>query len=306
MIQLLANKKIDKQKWDQCLEQSSDSCVYAYAWYLDVVYPNWSGLVLNDYEAVFPIAHKSKYGIKYLFQPFFSRYFGVFSQKKLSKSIFDAFLAEIWEKYPLIEMNLHENAIKNTEYSIFKQKSYQILNFDKNYNDLHANFSENTKRNIKKAKKAGFLIKNGIKSKEIVDLFKHTKGENLSVFKNKDYATLVSLMDTIKEKSGAETLALYNSKNELCAAAFFIKNKNRFVYLKGGVTEFGRKNGAMHLLFNHFIENNANTTTVLDFGGSSVESVARFYKGFGAKDCVYLQLKKNTLPRLVKWLSNKK
>jgi hypothetical protein len=306
MIHLLDNKKIDKQKWDQCIEQSKDSCVYVYSWYLDAVYNNWSGLVLNDYEAVFPIAPKSKYGIKYLFQPFFARYFGVFSKKMLSKPIFESFFDEINQKYPLIEVFLHENTVFSTENGNFKERQYQILDLNSNYKEIHKNFSENTKRNIKKAEKVGFFVKEGIKSQEIVDLFKHTKGENLSVFKKKDYTTLVSLMDIVKEKSGAEALALYNNQNELCAAAFFIKNKNRFIYLKGGVTEFGRKNGAMHFLFDHFIKKNANTETFLDFGGSSVESVARFYKGFGAKDCVYLQLKKNTLPRLIKWLSKKK
>jgi hypothetical protein len=58
-------------------------------------------------------------------------------------------------------------------------------------------------------------------------------------------------------------------------------------------------------LFDFFIQKHAGTDSLLDFGGSSVETVARFYKNFGAKDCVYLQLKKNTLPGIVKWFSKK-
>ena len=72
--------------------------------------------------------------------------------------------------------------------------------------------------------------------------------------------------------------------------------------MKSGVTDNGKSKGAMHLLFDYFIRQNSGKHYLLDFGGSSVDSVARFYKNFGAKDCLYLQVKKNNLSRLVKWV----
>ncbi|MBL0330397.1 MAG: hypothetical protein IPP64_13480 [Bacteroidetes bacterium] len=82
MIQYLEHKKINKKKWDECISNAGNSSVFVYSWYLDVVSEDWSALVLNDYEAVFPIASKSKYKINYVYQPFFTRYFGVFSKQK--------------------------------------------------------------------------------------------------------------------------------------------------------------------------------------------------------------------------------
>ncbi len=60
MINFIEHKKIDKQKWNACIEESSNASIYVYSWYLDAVCENWSSLVLNDYDAVFPLAPKSK------------------------------------------------------------------------------------------------------------------------------------------------------------------------------------------------------------------------------------------------------
>jgi len=56
----------------------------------------WDALVLNDYEAVMPLTWNKKYGIHYLFQPFFCASLGVFAKKK--KDI----VAPLLETYPLL------------------------------------------------------------------------------------------------------------------------------------------------------------------------------------------------------------
>ncbi len=305
MIQFTEYKNIDKKKWDDCINGSPDACIFVYSWYLDAVCDNWSALILNDYEAVFPIASKSKYRIHYLYQPFFTRYFGVFAKTASTDALTADFFNAIPEKYKYIEFCIHEgNKPILKQYSVTERK-YQLLDLNFSYEVLSKKYSDNAKRNVKKSGKADFRIEQGIAPEEIVNLFKRTKGEELNTFKAKDFKTLLELMNTLILHKKAETMAIYTTDNQLCAAAFFMKNNNRFVYLKSGVTDFGKNHGAMHLLFDFFIKKYAGTDNILDFGGSSVESVARFYKNFGAKDCVYLQLKKNTLPRVVKWISKK-
>lgn len=305
MIQLTGYKNIDKKKWDACINSSPDVSIFAYSWYLDAVCEKWSALVLNDYEAVFPLVSKSRYRIHYLYQPFFTRYFGVFAKNPLTDKLIADFFNAIPEKYRYLDFCIHEgNKPVLNDYKVSERK-YQALDLGSSYEVLIKNYSDNAKRNIKKALKAGFRIEMGISPEIIVGLFKKTKGEELNTFKAKDFKNLLELMNTLIKERRAETLAVYNPEGELCSAAFFMKNKNRFVYLKSGVSDFGKSNGAMHLLFDFFIKKHSGTQNILDFGGSSVESVARFYKNFGAKDCVYLQLKKNTLPRVVKWISKK-
>lgn len=305
MIQYVEHKHIDKKKWDACITQCTTPSVYVFSWYLDAVCHNWSALILNDYEAVFPLAKRSKYGIHYLFQPFFTRYFGLFSKTAFTNETVDLFLNTIPTKFKLIEFALHDSATAVSAQFPSKTRQYQQLNLSIGYENVYKNFSENTKRNIKKAIKANFRIDKKISEEMVVDLFRKTKGDELKTFKDKDYKTLINLMNVIGQQKKSELLGVYNEQNELCAAGFFIKNNHQLVYLKGGVSDTGRANGAMHFLFDFFIKEHAAPNYTLDFGGSSVESVARFYKSFGAKDCVYLQLKKNRLSRIAKWLSKK-
>ena len=68
----------------------------------------------------------------------------------------------------------------------------------------------------------------------------------------------------------------------------------------------GKTKGAMYLLIDYFVKQYSGNKYDLDFGGSSVESVAQFYKKFGAKDYVYLQVEKNTLPQVAKWIKKLK
>jgi hypothetical protein len=306
MIRFVEHKNIDRSKWDECIEASPDGNIFVCSWYLDSLATGWSALVQDEYTAVFPLAGSVKYRISYLYQPFFSRYFGVYSKFPVTTEITDRFLKSIPEKFRYMEFCMHEqNAFSTKEFEIQTRK-YQILDLNPSYEVLLGNYNDNSRRSIKKALRSGYSIKENIPGDVVVDLFRKTKGRELEVFDSKDYKVLSDLMAECTKRSQSESFGIYNSEGELSAAAFFMRYKNRYIFLKSGVTDFGKNNGYMHLLFDAFIKKHAKTNTVLDFGGSSVDSVARFYKNFGAKDCVYLQVKKNRLPRLVNWLKSLK
>ena len=301
MITFVEHKNINKQKWDICIDNSSNACIFVYSWYLDIVAENWSALILNDYEAVFPLVFKSKYKISYLYQPFFTRYFGVYSNMNITSKLVNDFVETIPEKIKFFEFCLHEsNAFKKNNLEI-KERKFQQLDLKYSYDTLLKNYSENARRNIKKGKKAGLKITTNIKPENIVKLFKATKGDELEIFNNKDYSILIKLMNHCLANKSGQSFAVYDG-NVLFAAAFFMISNNTFTYLKSGLTDDGKAKGAMYLLMDYFIKENCGKQYILDFGGSSIENVAQFYKKFGAKDCVYLQIKKNELPRLARWI----
>lgn len=304
MINFVKHKNIDKRKWDLCIKQSHNTILFVQSWYLDVVCPDWCALVLNDYEAVFPMALKSKLGIAYIYQPFFTRYFGLFSKNSGSDLIND-FLNAIPEKIKYISSCLHETNQpgKAGNYS-FTKKQFQVLDLNSSYEELQTHYSDNVKRNLKKAHKEKYTISEAINSNEVVELFKKTKGRELEVFRKKNYDDLLSLMKKCNSNEAGRTIGVIDKSGKVVAAAFFMGNNDRFIFLKSAVTDEGKKNGAMHFVFDHFIRKYAGQKTVLDFGGSSVETVARFYKSFGAKEIVYLQIKKNNLPFPLKFLKN--
>ncbi len=305
MIQQVKHIEIDKAKWDQCIRKSSNESIFGYSWYLDAVCDNWNAFILNDYEAVFPVAEKIKFGIPYLYQPFFARYFGVYAASPPSPKLVSEFLATICSTYRNLDFNLHESNLDFPDLPIVAKtrKQFQYLNMTADYEVCYKGYSENVKRNLKRAVKENYTVTNTIFPEEIVELFKNTKGHELTIFQPRHYQLLLFLMDSCLKRNSGQTIAVYKG-NHLCAAAFFMKSNKRFTYLKSGVTEEGKQNGAMHFLMDHFIRENAGKGFTLDFGGSSVESVARFYKSFGARDCVYLQLERGAFFKFGKWIKS--
>jgi len=88
----------------------------------------------------------------------------------------------------------------------------------------------------------------------------------------------------------------------LVASACFSITNDRIIYIKGGSTPKGREVGAMHMIMDEVIHLNSNSKFIFDFGGSSIEQVARFNHSFGANDYEYQRLYRNNLPFFVKLL----
>jgi len=96
--------------------------------------------------------------------------------------------------------------------------------------------------------------------------------------------------------------AAYNQHNTLCAAAFFFFSGKRVTYLNAVSTEEGKNINAMHLIVDQFIKEHSGSALTLDFEGSIIPGIARFYNGFGALAEQYYSLKSNNLPLPLRWL----
>jgi len=87
MIHYVKREDLEVTKYNDCIENSIQSRIYAFSWYLDIVADNWDVLVEDDYTAVMPVPWKQKYFIKYVTQPFFCQQLGVFATHKISKEL---------------------------------------------------------------------------------------------------------------------------------------------------------------------------------------------------------------------------
>ena len=82
----------------------------------------------------------------------------------------------------------------------------------------------------------------------------------------------------------------------MIGGGFFLKDKKRITYLKGASTEEAKKAGAMFGLMDFAIQRYQEDHDTFDFGGSDIESVATFYKKFGATDRIYYNYSIDNLP----------
>lgn len=299
MIYHLKHHEIDFKKWDALAKEQA--IPYANSWYLNIVSPNWEALIFDDYTAIMPLTCKKKLGINYLSQPFFTQQSGVFG-KNLNANIIHEFIAEIEKKYSYIDINFNEG---NSQF-LKEDKNKQIQNnilleLNMPFDTLLKNFSENTRRMIKKAEKLNITIQDTSNADELIELFKHTKGKNLKHLDNKAYNNLKKLIQSISQHCKVSIKTIYQEKT-LLGGAIFISFNNRIIFFFSALSDLGKQCGAMHYLIADTIKNNSEQNKILDFEGSNNVNLARFYKSFGSKEVVYLRYKNNKLPYPIKWI----
>jgi hypothetical protein len=301
MIKYLTNSEIDKKRWDECIKNAVNGIVYANSWYLDIVADNWSALVENNYERVFPLITGYKWGIPYLYQPVFSQQLGVFSQTILTEEVVAKFLDAIPSQFKFAEINLNSlNKLHPGKYKSVEWINHE-LDLINAYEKTLNGFSTNLKRKIKKAEKSGISLLTNVKPEEIIRIFKENKGKEISNLKEGDYLKLRRLAYMGIYKGLIQTYGVYTTKNELCAGAIFIKSKHKTIFLFSGLTVEGRELNAMAFLISSFIKDHSQHHITLDFEGSNDPQLARFYKSFGSLTCTYPHLIINNLPILLKW-----
>jgi len=295
-IRYLKHNEIDKVKWDACIDKAYNGLIYAYSWYLDIVSENWEALTDDDYSIVFPLTARSKLNIHYLYPPFFTQQLGIFAINPLHEDITLEFINAIPPKYRFVEINLNKfNNVDKGNFRFFTNTTFE-LDLIHDYQQLYDNFSNNTRRNIKKSTLYNVRIVKNIPPENIITLFRKNKGREVKTLKKKDYKTLLRLINELIKRKKAEVWSAYNTKDKLCAGVFFIQSHNKAIFLFSGRNAIARENAAMTHIINRFIYENAGKNLVLDFAGSNNRSLARFYKGFGSKECKYQLLKINKLP----------
>jgi len=300
MIKYLHHNEIDKDKWDACLKESFNGLVYANSWFLDIVGDEWEALVENDYERVFPLISRKKWGINYLFQPVFTQQLGVFSKSLLSQEVVSSFLEQIPGKFKFIELNLNTfNKAKSWKYKIEDWNNFE-LDLIESYVKIAKGYSTNLKRNLKKAQKENLSVSKNLKPEEIVKMFRENRGRQIRNLDEDDYLKLRRLAYQGIYKGLIQTYGVYTEKNELCAGAFFTRSNKKMIFQFSGLTQEGRETNAMAFLIDSFIREHAQNHLTLDFEGSNDPNLARFYKSFGSVNCTYHHIVINRLPLFIK------
>lgn len=296
-IQYIKHSEIDFKKWDDCISRSLNGIVYAYSWYLNIVAEKWDALVGDDYSIVFPLITAKKFGVSYIFQPVFTQQLGLFAPFILDKPTLKLFIESIPSQYQYLETNFNSfNSIDFPEGKVVEKVTCQ-LDLVQSYFAISSNYNENTRRNVSRSIAMGVYVNKGLPVEDFVDFKKKNLIASLSTDELNKLQRIISLSI---EKGIGQVYAAYSAQHELCAVAFFVRSNGKVIYLSAASNELGKTNRAMFTLVDRFINDNSESHLILDFEGSTIESIARFYAGFGATRCTYQQLKINRLPWYLK------
>lgn len=300
-VKFLYRRDIDTQKWDEVIARSTAETLYPYSWYLDAAAANWSALMMDHYRFIMPLIWKRKYGLRYIYQPFYTQQLGVFSQEYVDPAVTDKMLSMLPKRYRFAHLNFNtKNLVGEVEpFRVYDRKNY-ILDLQHGYNVLYDSFSTNAKRNLKKAAEINPTI---VKDVSIEELVAFKKENDVIRRTEKEYKWLIQLLKSI-HRNGKDLIYAAKDEGALSAAAFFGFSKNRVIYLVSASSERGKENRSMFKIVDAFIREHAGSMLILDFEGSNIPSVARFFAGFGAKPEIYQSVSFNRLPLFLKRLKN--
>jgi len=278
----LRNNAIDRVRWDSCIANSDNQLTYAYSWYLDIVSPHWEALITDDYEHVMPLPVKKRYKIPYLVQPVLTQQLGIFSNHKITEQTVEEFIKEI--PYFSYELNLNEH----NQYSKALVFPNYLLDLNHTHKQISSLYSKNTFRNIEKSKKLNLKVQTDIPIEEFINFYSSVEKKYLAVRQN-------VLEKLIKNGISAMAISLYgvySAEGSLIAGLCLLNSHNRLTYLLPVSNSEGKSSSAMFLLIDFLIRKESGKAQILDFEGSRIDGIARFYRGFGAKNHPYYILKR--------------
>lgn len=293
MIRYLDRGEIDAEKWDEVIAHSAAETLYPYSWYLDVSADNWSALVMDDYRFVMPLVWRRKYGIRYLYQPVFCQQLGVFSKEFADPVVVEEFIVNMIRRFRFGVVNFNaKNMVGDEKRREVYDKANYVLPLSESYAEISKSYSVNARRNLKRSME----LERSVETDIAVDEMMAFKKENDLIKKtDAQYRHMQEQFSSVVKMGKGKVFGLRDADG-LVAAAFMAFSKTRVIYLLSVSNARGKQQRAMFRIVDEVIRSHAGSAISLDFEGSNIPTIARFFAGFGAKPEVYQGVTFNRLP----------
>ena len=298
MIRYVRNSYLNRQKYDHCIRMDHLGLVYAYSWYLDEVCHHWDCLVLDDYDAVWPLPFRKKWGFKYFYRPYGIQQLGIYSKSELSGEKISEFVEEMTRHCRFADIYLNEGQlIQGEKFSNIRLHSNTNLTLflGRSFRELYHNYSKHTQRNVIRSSKYELQIFEHDDPERILELFRATRGEGLDL-DPEFYRNMGKAMYNALHRGIGKVWTVYDERNDLCAGIFIIETDLRHILLFSASSPEGKESRAMYHLINEYLIYSSGKSKTFDFEGSNAPGLRRFYEGFGAKEHKYQRLLYNGLP----------
>ena len=293
-IQYVDHHQIDPTKWDSAILRSPHPLVYGLYEYLNAVCDSqWDALIYKDYEAVFPLPFKKKFGIKYLVQPVFCQQLGAFGSNANVST--HNFLSAIPKRFLRVRLQLNPYFDQKNEVgSILTKHSGKWASSGKLTTKTNMtiqlsqplDYNKDCKKNLHRLAELRIEYKiNAISIRDAIDTYRKAWGRQNPEIGDDHYQLFAN---ACSEKLSFTVTAHHRTEGTLLGAAIFLitpEKANRSIhYVCAGPTEPGKSIGVMHGIIDFVLERYQGENMLFDFEGSSIASVASFYKKFGANE----------------------
>ena len=268
-MHLAKETPILKRQFEQQVASASELDFFNQVWVQDILHEQWCYLIDHQSTILLRLPYKNKWGLRAYLQPLFIRSLHVFSAAQSNEIV----------RVLRLKLFLHVNLTLPTSTHLHTG-IFQKLTWTDGIDEIRSGYSDNVKRSLKKA---STLQLKTITYPDFQSFFVAQKGENLGNLKKESWLRMAQLFAKARAMDAAFCVGAFDQE-KLVAAALFFKWKDQLYLMKGTLNEQGKKNGALVFLIDAVLQTNADTLKALDFIGSNQESIAAFYRKFGAKD----------------------
>lgn len=248
--------------------------------------------IFRDFETVFFVPFRSKFGFQYAFMPAFLQKLNFVGSNSGINPIINA----LFKTLRFGEISLTKKLTLNKSHSTFRDRKNYILELNGTYQDLKNKYAKNHIRNCKKA--ATIDVVKGTDFEGLISIF---KSEKKTIFHKKQMNEFVLNLKKMENcKQVKKHTIIFNAfmENSLIASIFLINFNGVLYYILGSSIKSDKNLSSLGLyrLFDYVIELNSNQNLILDFEGSDHFGIARFFEGFGSIQTNYSFLRWNKLP----------
>lgn len=309
-VHFLQRHQIPDNQWNDFIAVSPHRIVYAYAWYLNTISPNWEALVLEEngiWKAVMPLPICKKWGIKVIQQPFYCQFLGIFAKKESDfQEATHLFLHTLpdYFRYVSVYTGRFSQATSLLDSYKVNRCITHILPLHLSYTTLKQNYTSDRLLNLNRAKSFKWEISESHDLNPMIDLFRANHASQIEGGVSETaYHLLQKVVEVLyKKKAGRLVYAIKGGQIE--AGAMFVIFDKRIIYLFNAASPLGRKGNARTWLIDQIIQEYAESDYIFDFESPEVKSIANFYQSFGAREEEYLSLHFNNLPFPLKQIQN--
>ena len=282
MIRAIPRDKLDSTAYDACVHAMSCARIYAYSWYLDAMCDQWYALVLDDYRAVMPLPLRRKFGLSYIYQPPMTQQLGVFARSDADTA---AFFRMAISRHLHVDYTYHRPNVL----PMATEKPNLVLDISKPYQLLQDGFSTNRQRDLKKAKRDQLKFQLMSNWSACTAFF-----ENALSHPGSPTLKQLSALMHAEKSHGAIRVGLVTMEEETIFALLHGLDHDRLYYLfPVTVSDVAKSSGAATFAIAHLIQLYHGQLTYVDFEGSAVPGVRRFYASFGAENEPYYHIRRS-------------
>lgn len=314
MLRHVRHAEIDRSQWDTLINQAPNGLIYALTWYLDSVSPGWEALVKEEagrYVAVLPLPVRRKYGFSYLQQPLLTQQLGLFYAESAAPTAADwqqvgELLRRRFRFITRYSFNTaNTDAPQGLAADAFEQATFQTyhLALGRPYAEVVAGYTAKRRSTLSQVRRQPLVVEPGADIEILIELFKaNTVAKMPGGVSEEAYRLLRRLY---ANASGVGLASLWQARQPsgpVSAMLLLFRFKNNLTYLFAAADAAAKQAGAPTLLLDAVLRAYAGQDLCFDFEAPQVESVADFYRRFGAQAVPFLTISLNRLPWPVRQL----